>query len=116
MSATVSVKATFTLPDGTVTTQKFDSSNTPAARLGLPAGEEVPPPPTSGSRSYSGRHDQGLLPPPQEGGAYSQLIGCVEATKKGSDMYLTEVMKQEKSRKQEPGEGSKPPKKTKIEL
>lgn len=107
LSASVSVKVTFKLPDGAETTQQFDPNNTPVARIGLPDNGDVEPPPsTPGLFSYSGRHDQGLLPQPREGGAYSQLIGCVQASKEFSDTHLTEVMKKEKSRKQEPGGGN----------
>ena len=96
----VSIKVTFTLPNGTTTIERFDSSHTPVARLGI-SSEESATPIVPGAVAYSGRHDKGPLPPPREGGAYAQLIGCVDATKDFSNKYLTDVMKQENSRKQE---------------
>lgn len=41
-------------------------------------------------------HDQGPLPKSKEGGPYTQLIGCLEKAKTESDMFLTNVIKEEK--------------------
>jgi hypothetical protein len=41
-------------------------------------------------------HDQGPLPEPNEGGQFAQIIGFVNAAKKASDAYLTEVIEKEK--------------------
>jgi hypothetical protein len=94
----VSIQVTFTMPHGITTVETFESTNTPMSRLGTTA-EKMQTPVTPGSVGYSGRHDHGPLPSPREGGAYAQLIGCVTAAKDFSNSYLTDVMKQEKSRK-----------------
>ena len=73
----------------------FDESNCPAATVGLhPCVEPVKPKP--GDYSYSGMHDHGPLPPPREGGQFAQIIGFVNAAKKASDAYLTDVIEKEK--------------------
>lgn len=54
--------------------------------------------PDAGDYSYSGMHDHGPLPAPREGGDVALLIGCVEATKRCSDEFLTDVIKKEKAR------------------
>ena len=41
-------------------------------------------------------HDQGPLPELKEGGQFAQIIGLVNAAKKASDAYLTEVIEKEK--------------------
>ena len=41
-------------------------------------------------------HDHGPLPAPKEGGGFAQIIGFVNAAKKASDKYLTEVIEREK--------------------
>ena len=41
-------------------------------------------------------HDHGPLPAPRAGGDFALLIGCVEATKKCSDEFLTDIIKKEK--------------------
>jgi hypothetical protein len=62
--------------------------------------------PQPGDYSYSGRHDDGPLPAPREGGPMAQLIACVQQAKKLNDEYLTSVIEKE-------GE-EQPHKKTKI--
>ena len=52
--------------------------------------------PEPGDYSYSGMHDQGPLPELKEGGQFAQIIGLVNAAKKASDAYLTEVIEKEK--------------------
>lgn len=52
--------------------------------------------PEAGDYSYSGMHDHGPLPPPKEGGEFAQIIGLVNAAKKQSDSYLTELIEKEK--------------------
>lgn len=52
--------------------------------------------PEPGDYNYSGMHDQGPLPEPKEGGQFSHIIGLVNAAKKASDAYLTEVIEKEK--------------------
>ena len=42
-------------------------------------------------------HDQGPLPELRKEGQFSQIIGIIEAAKKASDLYLTEVIDREKS-------------------
>ncbi len=42
-------------------------------------------------------HDQGPLPELRGGGQFSQIIGFVEAAKKASDYYLSEIIDKEKS-------------------
>ena len=44
-------------------------------------------------------HDHGPLPAPKEGGQFAQIIGFVNAAKKASDAYLTEVIEKEKANK-----------------
>ena len=44
-------------------------------------------------------HDHGPLVPPQEGGDMAQLLGCVQAAKRFSDDYLTQVMDDEQQQK-----------------
>lgn len=70
--------------------------------------------PEAGDYSYSGMHDHGPLPAPKEGGDIAQLIGCVEATKRFSDEFLTDVIKKEKAHHPSPKQGGNPkrPKKT----
>jgi hypothetical protein len=81
----------------TITTkQSFDASNCPAATIGLPPSV-VPVKPNPGDYSYSGMHDHGPLPFPKEGGQFAQIIGFVDAAKKASDKYLTEVIEKEKA-------------------
>lgn len=41
-------------------------------------------------------HDHGPLPPPKERGEFAQIIGLVNAAKKESDSYLTELIEKEK--------------------
>ena len=55
--------------------------------------------PDPGDYTYSGMHDHGPLPPPKEGGDFAQLIGFVNAAKKASDAYLTELIEKEKTAK-----------------
>lgn len=52
--------------------------------------------PEPGDYSYSGMHDQGPLPKPIEGGKFAQIIGFVNAAKRASDAFLTEVIEKEK--------------------
>ena len=52
--------------------------------------------PEPGDYSYSGMHDQGPLPKLKQGGQFAQIIGLVNAAKKASDAYLTEVIEKEK--------------------
>ena len=54
------------------------------------------PQPQPGDYTYSGMHDHGPLPLPKEGGQFAQLIGFVNAAKKASDRYLTELIEREK--------------------
>ena len=76
--------------------QSFDASNCPPATIGLPPSVE-PVKPDPGDYSYSGMHDHGPLPPPREGGKFAQIVGFVNAAKKASDKYLTEVIEKEKA-------------------
>lgn len=111
----VSIQVTFSMPPlgihNPTVVETFDSTNTPPVHLGsttsttsaesltgISTVTSVPP----GSVVYSGRHDHGPLPAPREGGPYASLIGCVLAAKDFSNNYLTEVMKQEKTRKNNP--------------
>ena len=82
----------------TITTEQslFDASNCPAASIGLPPSVE-PVKPDPGDYSYSGMHDHGPLPLPTEGSQFAQIIGFVDAAKKASDKYLTEVIEKEKA-------------------
>ena len=41
-------------------------------------------------------HDHAPLIAPKEGGDMAQLLGCVQAAKKFSDDYLTQVIQDEK--------------------
>jgi len=41
-------------------------------------------------------HDHGPLPPPKEGGQFTQIIGLVSEAKRASDKYLTELIETEK--------------------
>jgi len=91
-SKKVGVKATFNLPDGTTVVREFDASNTAIPKLGETTAEAT----TIGAYDYTGKHDQGALPAPREGGPFAQLIGCVLATKYFSNEYLTDVIKKEK--------------------
>mmetsp|Transcript_27349 Transcript_27349/g.40377 ORF Transcript_27349/g.40377 Transcript_27349/m.40377 type:complete len:129 (-) Transcript_27349:27-413(-) len=91
----IGIKATFSLPDGSSTIHEFDASNTAIPTLGEIQDEGE----TVGSYGYSGKHDQGELPAPREGGDYAQLIGCVSAMKDFSNQYLTDRIKQEKCRR-----------------
>mmetsp|Transcript_2129 Transcript_2129/g.3660 ORF Transcript_2129/g.3660 Transcript_2129/m.3660 type:complete len:158 (+) Transcript_2129:49-522(+) len=79
--------------------QSFDASNCPAATIGLPPSVE-PVKPDPGDYSFSGMHDHGPLPPPREGGKFAQIVGFVNAAKKASDKYLTEVIEKEKAHSQ----------------
>ena len=79
--------------------QSFDVSNCPPATIGLPPSVE-PVKPDPGDYSYSGMHDHGPLPPPREGGKFAQIVGFVNAAKKASDKYLTEVIEKEKAHAQ----------------
>ena len=79
--------------------QSFDASNCPPATIGLPPSVE-PVKPDPGDYSYSGMHDHGPLPPPREGGKFAQIVGFVNAAKKASDKYLTEVIEKEKAHAQ----------------
>lgn len=73
----------------------FDVSNCQEAVIGL--GKSVEPiKPQPGDYTYSGMHDHGPLPLPKEGGPFAQLIGFVNAAKKASDRYLTELIEREK--------------------
>jgi hypothetical protein len=53
--------------------------------------------PQAGDYSYSGMHDDGPIPAPQEGGVMSQLIACVQKAKETNDEYLTGVIQEEKN-------------------
>ena len=63
-----------------------------------------------GDYSYSGMHDDGPLPAPKEGGLWNQMISNVQAAKRFSDEYMTNIINQEKATK----EASHPPKKPKT--
>eukprot|EP00984_Skeletonema_dohrnii_P016052 scaffold7044_cov90-Skeletonema_dohrnii-CCMP3373.AAC.3 len=89
-------KQTQSLTTIITTKQSFDASNCPAATIGLPPPVE-PVKPEPGDYSYSGMHDHGPLPLPKEGGQFAQIIGFVNAAKKASDKYLTEVIEKEKA-------------------
>jgi hypothetical protein len=96
----VSVKINFRIQDDKSITQArrtFDASNCEPATLGLSEGR-TPTKPDAGDYSYSGMHDHGPLPPPIEGGDVALLIGCVDAAKRCSDEFLTNVIKKEKAR------------------
>ena len=81
------------------TKQSFDASNCQAATIVLPPSVE-PVKPDPGDYSYSGMHDHGPLQLPKEGGQFAQIIGFVNAAKKASDKYLTEVIEKEKAHAQ----------------
>lgn len=53
--------------------------------------------PEPGDYTYSGMHDHGQLPKPREGGRFAQIIGFVNAAKKASDAYLTQVIEKKKA-------------------
>mmetsp|Transcript_17193 Transcript_17193/g.21007 ORF Transcript_17193/g.21007 Transcript_17193/m.21007 type:complete len:160 (+) Transcript_17193:271-750(+) len=79
----------------TIMEETFDESNCDAALLGLPSGTEAVKP-ISGDYSYSGMHDHGPLPKPNENGDFAQLIGMVNQAKKHSDTLLTQIIENEK--------------------
>lgn len=54
-----------------------------------PSEEGEVPPYEPGSSSFSGRHDNGLLPPLREGGVWGQVIRAVAGAKEDSDTFLT---------------------------
>mmetsp|Transcript_32572 Transcript_32572/g.49094 ORF Transcript_32572/g.49094 Transcript_32572/m.49094 type:complete len:132 (+) Transcript_32572:98-493(+) len=93
----IGVKATFSLPGGITTLCEFNVSNTEIPTLGEIQQENNQ---ALGSYAYSGKHDQGDLPAPREGGDYALLIGCVSAMKDFSNQYLTDIIKQEKCRRE----------------
>ncbi len=116
----MSVKINFRIQDDKSITQArrtFDASNCEPATLGLSEGRtptkvrdfgcmgnkrylssHIQSQPDAGDYSYSGMHDHGPLPPPIEGGDVALLIGCVDAAKRCSDEFLTNVIKKEKAR------------------
>lgn len=78
-----------------------------------PSEEGEVPPYEPGSSSFSGRHDNGLLPPLREGGVWGQVIRAVGGAKDDSDIFLTgeiggrereEGMEVEESEEPEEGE------------
>ena len=110
------IKTTFTLPDGTTTVQEFwlssddnvdisssssSSNNNNMNNNNNNMNNKNCKDQSSASQqvAYTGRHDHGPLPPPRQGGPYEKLIGCVHAAKEFSNAFLTNVMKQETSRK-----------------
>lgn len=56
--------------------------------------------PQPGDYQYSGIHDHGPLIPPKEGGPMAQLIGCVQAAKQFNDNYLTNIINEEKEKRE----------------
>mmetsp|Transcript_24280 Transcript_24280/g.37419 ORF Transcript_24280/g.37419 Transcript_24280/m.37419 type:complete len:104 (-) Transcript_24280:388-699(-) len=94
----VSVQAQFTLPSPhqSPVEQKFDASNCKEAVIGkVDTSKKLEP----GDFSYSGMHDQGLLPAMKEGGPYALLIGCVDEAQKSSNELLTSIIQDEKAKK-----------------
>lgn len=73
----------------------YTTVNTPL-RIGLPEGVSPEKRP-AGDESYSGLHDQGPLPPLNEGGSMAILITCLQDAKIFNDQYLTEVITAQKN-------------------
>lgn len=53
--------------------------------------------PQAGDYTYSGVHDQGVLPDMREGGPMAKLIACVQQAREANDEYLTKLIEAEKA-------------------
>ena len=114
----VSIKQTFTIPTATQessstvsmtttrTEQYFDGKNATPSLIGLGAGSS-PTKAEPGSYVYTGMHDHGSFPPPNEGGPMALVIGCATAAQEASDKLLTEVIEAEKKTKERGGDGNR---------
>ena len=54
--------------------------------------------PEAGQYIYSGIHDQGILPPPKEGGDMALLLGCIASARCFNDSHLTMLLSEENRR------------------